>query len=174
MPKTKQQKEQVINQLKDQLAQAKSVVFADFQGLKMNEIEELRSKCIEQEIVYTVVKKTLLRLALDAAGLKGIEPKEIEGSLATVVGYEDEVAVAKVLAEFAKEHQALEIKGGILEGKLVLAEEIIKLSKIPSKLELYARLVGCINAPVSGFVNVLAGNLRKFVYVLNAVKESKS
>jgi len=140
----------------------------------MPEIEELRGKCIEEGVGYSVAKKTLLNIALEKAGIKDIDTKSIEGSLATVFGMEDEVAPAKILAEFAKDHEALEIKGGILEGKLAPAEEIIKLSKLPSKAELYAKVVGSINAPVSGFVNVLAGNLRGLVYALNAIKESKS
>ncbi|MBU0649128.1 50S ribosomal protein L10 [Patescibacteria group bacterium] len=174
MPKTKEQKKKVVDQLKEKFGKAKSVVFADFQGLKVSEIEELRNKCHEQDIDYTVAKKTLLRLALKEAELKDIEPKEILGSLATVFGAEDEVAPAKLLAEFAKTHQALEIKAGILEGKLVGADVIIALSKVPSKPELYAKLVGTINAPISGFVNILAGNLRSLVYALNAIKQSKS
>ena len=174
MALTRKQKEQIVKDLIDNLSQTKSVVFADFQGLKMPEIEELRGKCIEEGIGYSVAKKTLLNIALEKAGIKDIDTKSIEGSLATVFGVEDEVAPAKILAEFAKDHEALEIKGGILEGKLVPVEEVIKLSKLPSKPELYAKIVGSINAPVSGFVNVLAGNLRGLVYALNAIKESKS
>jgi len=174
MAKTKDQKKKVVEQLKQELSKAKSVVFADFQGLKVPEIEELRNKCQEQGIDYTVAKKTLLRLALKEADYKDVEPREILGSLATVFGTEDEVAPAKVLAEFAKTHDALEIKAGILEGKLVGADVIMALSKVPSKPELYAKLVGTINAPISGFVNVLAGNLRSLVCVLNAIKQSKS
>jgi len=170
---TKQHKEQIVTKLVENLGKTKSVVFADFQGLKMPEIEELRSKCLEEGIGYTVAKKTLLNLALEKAGIKDVDTKVIEGSLATVFGYDDEVAPAKVLADFAKTHNALEIKSGIFENKLVSREEVIKLSKLPSKAELYAKVVGSINAPVSGFVNVLAGNVRSLVYVLNAIKETK-
>jgi large subunit ribosomal protein L10 len=171
---TKQHKEQIIEKLVEGFSKTKSVVFADFQGLKMPEIEELRAKCLEEGIGYTVAKKTLLNIALEKAGIENANTKAIEGSLATVFGYEDEVAPAKTLAVFAKTHNALEIKGGILEGKMVPLEEVIKLSKLLSKAELYAKVVGSINAPISGFVNVLAGNMRGLVYALNAIKESKS
>jgi len=174
MALSRKQKEQIVKDLTETLSRTKSVVFADFQGLKMPEIEELRSKCIEEGIGYTVAKKTLLNLALEKAGIKDIDTKSIEGSIATVFGLEDEVAPAKILAQFAKSHEALEIKGGILEGALVPIEEVVKLSKLPSKAELYAKVVGSINAPVSGFVNVLAGNIRGLVYALNAIKETKS
>jgi large subunit ribosomal protein L10 len=170
---TKQHKEQIVAKLVEDLGKTKSVVFADFQGLKMPEIEELRNKCLKEGIGYTVAKKTLLNLALEKAGIKDVDTKAIEGSLATVFGYDDEVAPAKVLADFAKTHDALEIKSGIFENKLVSQEEVIKLSKLPSKAELYAKVVGSINAPISGFVNVLAGNMRNLVYVLNAIKETK-
>jgi large subunit ribosomal protein L10 len=170
---TREHKERIVKDLVDNLGKTKSVVFADFQGLKMPEIEELRAKCLEQGIGYTVAKKTLLNIALEKAGVKDVDTKAIEGSLATIFGFEDEVAPAKTLAEFAKAHEALEIKGGILEGKVVPLEQVIKLSKLPSKAELYAKIVGSINAPVSGFVNVLAGNMRNLVYALNAIKESK-
>jgi len=171
---SRKHKEQIVTKLVDELAKTKSVVFADFQELKMPEIEELRGKCIDENIGYTVAKKTLLNIALEKAGIKDVDAKTIEGSIATVMGFEDEVAPAKILADFAKAHNALEIKAGILEGKFVPAEEMIKLSKLPSKAELYAKVVGSINAPISGFVNVLAGNIRGLVYALNAIKESKS
>lgn len=174
MALSRKQKEQIIKDLTDSLSRTKSVIFADFQGLKMPEIEELRGKCIEENIGYTVAKKTLLNIALENAGIKNVDAKSIEGSIATLFGLEDEVAPAKILAEFAKNHNALEIKGGILEGALVPLEEVIKLSKLPSKAELYAKVVGSINAPISGFVNVLAGNIRGLVYALNAIKETKS
>lgn len=170
---TKKHKEQIVAKLVEDLGKTKSVVFADFQGLKMPEIEELRSKCLEEGIGYTVAKKTLLNLALEKAGIKDVDTKAIEGSLATVFGYDDEVAPAKILADFAKAHGALEIKSGIFENRLVSREEVIKLSKLPSKAELYAKVVGSINAPISGLVNVLAGNVRSLVYVLNAIKEVK-
>jgi large subunit ribosomal protein L10 len=174
MPKTREQKQQIVKELKEKFADAKSIIFADFQGLKMHEIEELRNKCHEQNVYYKVIKKTLLRLAFKEAGFSGIEPKGVLGSLATVISFEDEVLPAKILADFAKEHSALEIKAGVLEGKLVPAEKIIRLSKLPSRAELYAKLAGGLNAPISGFVNVLAGNLRNFVYALNAIKQAKS
>ncbi|MDD4995354.1 MAG: 50S ribosomal protein L10 [Patescibacteria group bacterium] len=174
MPKTRVQKENTVSDLVDKFSRTKSVVFADFQGLKMPEIDELRNQCLKQGISYSVAKKTLVRIALEKAGVKEIDPKSIEGSLATVFGFEDEVAPAKLLATFSRAHEALKIKAGILEGRLIPFEEVMKLSKIPSRLELYAMLVRTMNGPVSGFANVLAGNLRKFMYALNAIKESKS
>jgi len=92
----------------------------------------------------------------------------------TTVGYNDEVAAAKLIADFAKGREGIEVVGGLLEGSFVDASAINQLSSLPSREELLAKLVGSINMPVSGFVNVLAGNLRGLVYALNAIKESKA
>jgi len=173
MPKTKQQKEQAIENLVADLKNAKSVVFANFQGLKVVESEELRKLCREQNIQYIATKKTLLKRALADAGYD-VDTKAFEGGIATIFGIEDEVAPAQIVANFAKDHEASAVFGGILEGSFIDAAKVTELSKLPSKQQLLAQLVGTLNAPVSGFVNVLAGNLRGLVNVLNAVKEAKA
>ncbi|MCK5211337.1 50S ribosomal protein L10 [Candidatus Parcubacteria bacterium] len=174
MAKTKAQKVVIFNDLKEKLDQSKSVVFTSFNSLTVSDNNELRQKLREQDSEYLVVKKTLLRLALDKIGLKDVDIKQFKGKIAAVFGYVDEVAPARAVADFQKEHKGtLDFVGGILENKLISAEEVEKLSQLPSKNELYAKLVGSINAPVSGFVNVLAGNLRGLVNVLKAVQESK-
>ncbi|MCK5061521.1 50S ribosomal protein L10 [Candidatus Parcubacteria bacterium] len=174
MAKTKAQKVVIFNDLKEKLDQSKSVVFVSFDSLTVSDNNDLRQKLREQDSEYLVVKKTLLRLTLDKIGFKDIDVKQFKGKIAAVFGYEDEVAPAKVIADFQKEHEeTFEFAGGILENNLISAEEVKKLSGLPGKNELYAKLVGSINAPVSGFVNVLAGNLRGLVNVLKAVQESK-
>lgn len=173
MPKTKQQKETTIRTLAELLKQAKAVVFANFQGLKVKESEELRNQCREQNITCVAVKKTLLKKALQEIGFD-VDVKKFSGGVASAFGLEDEVVPAQVFANFAKTHEAVKFFGGILEGKFIEASKVIELSKLPSKSELYAKLVGSLNAPVSGLVNVLAGNLRGLVGVLNSIKESKS
>ena len=174
MAKTKAQKVVIFNDLKEKLDQSKSVVFTSFNSLTVSDNNELREKLREQDSEYLVVKKTLLRLALDKIGFKDIDVKQFKGKIAAVFGYVDEVAPARAIADFQKEHkETLDFVGGILENKLISAEEVERLSQLPSKNELYAKLVGSINAPVSGFVNVLAGNLRGLVNVLKAVQDSK-
>lgn len=173
MPKTKQQKEEAIKILTDNIKNAKSVVFANFQGLKVSESEELRQKCREQNIGIMASKKTLVKKALADAGLD-VDTKSFEGGVSALFGLEDEVAPAQVVSNFAKDHDVVSFFGGVLEGNFIDAAKVTELSKLPSKQELYAKLVGSINAPVSGFVNVLAGNLRGLVNVLNAVKDAKA
>lgn len=158
----------------EKLKRSKGTVFANFDGLKVKEIEELRRKCRQQGIDYLVAKKTLMRLAFKEIGLSDVDPTTLEKGVTTVFGYNDEVAPAKIIGEFAKTHEFLKPVGGILENKFIDSAKVIELSRLPSKLELLAKVVGSIQAPVSGFVNVLSGNLRNLVYVLNALKNSKS
>lgn len=173
MAKTKEQKQAAAQALAQNLKESKAAVFANFQGLTVQETEELRAKCRENNIVLTASKKTLLKRALSDIGLD-VDTKAFEGGVAAAFGTDDEVAPAQVVAKFAKDHEVVTLFGGILEGQFIDAAKVTELSKLPSKEELYAKLVGSLNAPVSGFVNVLAGNLRGLVGVLNAIKEQKA
>ncbi len=173
MAKTRQTKEQAVQELVESLKNAKSAVFANFQGLKVSESEELRGICREQGVTYVASKKTLLKHALAELGMD-IDTKAFEGGPAVVLGVEDEVAPAQIIAKFAKDHEVVSVFGGTLEGNYIDTEKVNDLSKLPSKDELLAKMVGSLNAPVSGFVNVLAGNLRGLVNVLNAVKDAKA
>ncbi|MBU4422055.1 50S ribosomal protein L10 [Candidatus Parcubacteria bacterium] len=166
MPKTKEQKKHQIDKLIKKLQDNKSVVFANYNGLKVKETEALRAKCRENALDCGMAKKNLLRLALKNLGIENIE---LEGEVIALFG-NDEVAPAKTAAEFAKKHEALKIIAGVVDGKFATQKEIVALAKLPSREELLAKMVGSINAPISGFVNVLAGNIRNLVYVLNAIK----
>lgn len=166
MPKTKEQKKQEVEKLAQKLQDNKSVVFANYNGLKVKDTEALRAKCRENELDCGMAKKNLLKLALKNLG---IENPELEGEVFALFG-NDEVLPAKTAAEFAKKHEALKIVAGVVDGKFAGREEMLALAKLPSREELLAKMVGSINAPVSGFANVLAGNLRNLVYVLNAIK----
>ncbi len=174
MPKTKLQKQEILRDLEEKIKKAKSIVFTEFNALGVKDNEELRRKLRESGSEYLVTKKTLLKLALEKADIKDLNPREFEGKIATVFGYEDEVAPAKNLAEFQKDHEDnINLIGGILENKFIDEAKVKALAKMPSKDELYAKIVGSLNAPISGFVNVLAGNMRSLLNVLNAIKEAK-
>ena len=173
MPKTRGQKEQAMHALTDAVKQSKSVVFANFQGLKVSESEELRRLCRKEGIEYLAAKKTLVAKALKDAGIEG-NPKSFVGAVSVVFGTLDEVAPAQILANFAKNHEVVKLFGGILEGAFIDGAKVAELSKLPSKQQLLQRLVGTLNAPISGFVTVLAGNLRGLVTVLDAIKTQKA
>jgi len=174
MPKTKQQKEQEVEQLNQSLKNAKSVVFTTFDGLNVFDSQELRNSLRNEKISYQVSKKTLLKKALADSKLEGIDINELKGNVGVAIGLEDEVAPAKLIAKFAKKHEQLQIGGGILEKQFITAAKVKELSSLPSKLELIAKTIGTIKAPISGFVNVMAGNLRGLMNVLGAIKESKN
>lgn len=173
MAVTKEKKQNIVKDLKEKLSKAKSVVFTKYHGVSANDINDLRAKFKDSGSEYVVAKKTLMDLAFDKSMIKGVKAKELEGEVAAIFGYEDEVMPAKILDEFAREHKTMEIIGGVLENKFIEAERIKALAKLPSKAELYAKIVGSIKAPVSGLVNVLGGNLRSLVCVLKAVEDSK-
>lgn len=173
MAKSRVQKEQTIENFASEFKTAKSVVFANFQGLKVKESEELRKLCQAEQVVYMASKKTLIQKALESAGVKG-NVRDFEGSVSVAFGQGDEIAPARVLAEYAKKHEAVKIYGGLLEGNFIDGAKVNALAKLPTKHQLLGQLVGTLNAPVSGFVNVLAGNLRGLVTVLGAIEKQKA
>ncbi|MEA3463929.1 MAG: 50S ribosomal protein L10 [Patescibacteria group bacterium] len=174
MAKTKEQKKQIIKDLVDKISKAKSIIFVRFAGLAVKDNEELRNMLRSEQSEYYVAKKTLMDLAFKEAGVKEIKAKEFEGQIAAVFGYEDEVAPAKIIDKFSKGlEDKIKFIQGILDNKFIKASEVAELAKLPNKQELYAKIVGSINAPVSGFVGVLAGNLRNLVYVLKAIENKK-
>ncbi len=174
MPKTKQEKAQTLKILEEKIGKAKSVVFANFNGLTVKDNEQLRRELKSEGSEYLVAKKTLLELAFKKAKFESLNLRKLSGQLAAVFGFGDEIAPAKIVAKFKKSSDGkIDFSGGILEGKFIAASQVAELATLPSRDELLARLVGAINAPVSGFVNVLAGNLRGLVNVLKAVGEKK-
>lgn len=172
MPKTREQKQQIVEELADKLKRMTSAVFTSIAGYTMADADKLRAQGRKEGVELMVAKKTLLARALEKAGLN-LSVDAFPGSILTTIGFKDEVAPAKMMAAYAKERETVKIAGGILEGKLVDAAAIKTLAKLPGKLELYAKLVGTLNAPISGFVNVLSGNLRGLVVALSAIKEAK-
>ncbi|MFH1142813.1 MAG: 50S ribosomal protein L10 [Candidatus Uhrbacteria bacterium] len=173
MPKTKEQKEQIVADLTDKLQKSKSAVFTQISGYTMEDANELQQTAKENDLEVIIAKKTLLEIAVKNAGIQGLNPSELEGSILTTFGYSDEIAPARIMAKFAKGRVGLQMLAGVLEGKGVDATMVKSLSVLPSRDELLAKLVGSINAPVSGFVGVLNANLRNLVGVINAIKESK-
>ncbi len=173
MPKTRQEKEQIVAELVEKLGTMKSAVFTSISGYTMEDANALREKGKKAGVDVLIAKKTLLLRALEEKGF-GAKKDDLQGSILTTIGFDDEVSAAKLVAELAKEREGIELVGGILEGEFVGSEAIKQLATLPSREELLAKLVGSINAPVSGFVNVLSGSLRNLVYVLNAVKEAKA
>ena len=172
MPKKRIKKEAEVKRLADKFQQSKSVVLTTFDGLTVAESEQLRRKLQAENVSLQVSKKTLLKKALNPSGSKDLDLDGLKGNVAVAFG-QDEVAPAKVLAIFAKTHDKLKLNFGFLEGVVITADKVKELATLPSKLELISKVVGTINAPLSGLVNVLAGNLRGLLNALNAIKDNK-
>ena len=174
MAKTREQKKEILQKLEEKIKKSSSVVFANFEALGVKDSEELRNELKDNQAEYLVVKKTLLNLALKNNNIEGFDTKVITGKASVVLGYEDEVMPVKIVDKFKETHEGkINFFGGVLEKKIISVEKVSDLAKLPSKEVLYAKIVGSINAPISGFVNALAGNLRNFVFVLKAIEEQK-
>jgi len=169
----KQKKQEIVKEFADKFTRAKSVFFTKYFGVKANDINDLRRRFKTVGGEYAVAKKTLIDRALAESKTAEVKTRELKGEIAAVFSYEDDVAPAKILDEFAKTHAGMQVLGGILENKFLSAEQARVLAKLPSKVELYAKVVGSLQAPISGIVNALAGNLRNLVYVLKAIENKK-
>lgn len=161
-----------VAELKDLLSSSKGAVLVDYCGLTVAEDTELRSKMREAGVKYMVAKNNFIRIAAKEAGIEGLDAY-LEHNTAVAFSAEDPVAPAKILNDFSKDHKALEIKAGILDGKVIALDEVKALAELPSREELLAKLVGSMQAPISGLVNVLQGTIRNFVYTLEAVRQKK-
>jgi large subunit ribosomal protein L10 len=170
---TKEKKKVVLQDLTDRFGKAKSMVFIGFQGLSVKDNLALRRKLRAEGIEYTVAKKTLIKKGMESIKVEGTENFAPEGPVAVAVGYEDEVAPARIAKEFSKTNDKVKIMGGVMNMAFIDAESMKQIASLPGKDQLRAQLLATMNAPVSGFVNVLAGNIRGLMNVLNAVAEEK-
>jgi large subunit ribosomal protein L10 len=162
-------KERVVSQLAERLRSTETLMVADYRGLTMPQIEELRTRLLEAGARFTVVKNTLTRRAAEEAGTKEVL-ELIDGptAIAFLESDGDPVAVAKVLSETARAHNVLVIRGGLLEGSLVGDDAIKQLATLPPADVLRAQLVGAVAAPLATMVGLFAAPLRDVVGVLDA------
>jgi large subunit ribosomal protein L10 len=163
------EKERVVGELAGRLREAQTLMVADYRGLTMTEIDELRSRLLEAGARFTVVKNTLTRLAAEEAGTKDVL-ELIEGptAIAFLEADGDPVAVAKVLNETARARDVLVIRGGILDGALVGDADIKRLATLPPAEVLQAQLVGAVAGPLTTVVGLFAAPLRDLVGVIDA------
>ena len=155
MNKNRELKEAKVAEIKEKLEKAKAVVLSKYQGLTVEEDTALRKNLREAGVEYKVYKNTLVTLAAKELGLEGIV-EYLEGPVAIVFGYEDVTVAARVLNDFAKTHNKLELKAGVVEGEIYDAAKINQLATIPSKEVLIAKLLGSIKSPISSFARVLS------------------
>lgn len=174
MQQTKQQKEALVKEVTEKVKDSKALVFANYKGVTVKDLTTIRKELAKSGSTWQVLKKTLLNIALKDAGVE-LNARELSGQIGVAFS-KDEVAAAKVLSDFQKNNKEvpLAIEGGSLGKKALSIQEIKALAKLPSQDELRAKLVGTLQAPISGFVRVLGGNLRGLVQVLKAIEEKKA
>lgn len=172
MALSKEKKQNIIEELKEKIAKQKAIVFFDLTGLKVKDLSDLRKKMKADNNEIKVAKKTLMGIVLKEEKLP-VDPKEMPGEVALAIGYQDEISPAKTLWQFSQQNpdSPLKILGGIFEKDFISGDRVIELGQLPSKQELLGRLAGSLASPISGFMNVLQGNLRNLVYILSAIKK---
>ena len=173
MAVSRQDKEASLASLTETLKSAKGVVFTEYRGMTVKQLEAVRKNLRKENVKYQVVKVTLLRKALAALG---INPDNLKynGPLALAVSNEEETAPARILKGMLKENPMLVLDGGIFNNELVGTDVITKLASLPTKQQLLGQLLSVLQGPARGLVTVLSGNTRNLLNVLNAIKEKKS
>ncbi len=166
------QKQAQVDEIKEKIEAAKSIVLMNYHGLNVGEVTELRDKFRAEEVDYKVYKNTLMRRAFTELGYEGLD-EVLKGPSSIAFSMADAVPAAKIASEFAKDHEALEIKSGVLDGKVISTDMIESLAKLPSREVLIAQVLGGLNAPIQGLANVLNGTIRGLAVVLNAIAEKK-
>lgn len=172
MAKTRAQKKEQIEKLSDRLSRAKGVAFVTFSAVKVGQIDELRKSLRQSNTSLQVSKKNLLRVAAKENNLE-LPVDTFVGEVAALFSMDDEVGAAKQAAAAGKKLEQWKVVGGVLEGKYIDAAQTMVLAKLPGKPELLAQTLRVFQGPVSGFVNVLAANLRGLVQVLQAAADAK-
>lgn len=162
-----------VQAITDRFQSAQSLVMADFTGLTVQQMTDFRAKCREQNIDCRVVKNRLAMIAADNADLEFLKD-HMTGPTALIFGPESQVAPAKIVIDFAKENEALKVKGGVVDGEYLDADRVMALSKIPGMDELIAKMMGSINSPASGLVGTVNGVIGALARAIDAVAKQKA
>ncbi len=165
-------KKEITADIHERFSKSKIVIVTDYKGLDVMTMNDLRRKLRDVGVEYKVVKNTLLIRASDDTDAALIRD-HFKGPSAIALAFDDPVSPAKVLTEFAKAHEKLEIKAGVMNGKVLELEAIKALSKLPSREVLLAQVLSTMNAVPTSFVRALSDLPRKLLNVLNAIKEQK-
>lgn len=174
MALTRDKKAEIVDEISKLLSESKLTVFATYQGTSVKSLQELRRSSRDSGTVIVVVKNRLFRKALESNDkYKNVDLGVLKGQLMYAFNPSDEVAPAQNLASFAKSEPQIQFIGALSDDGLLLnADDVKALANLPSKNQLRAQLVGTIAAPISGFVNVMAGNVRGLLNVLNSRADS--
>jgi large subunit ribosomal protein L10 len=165
----KQDKERIVAELTERLRSSETLIVADYRGLTVKEVDELRTKLLEQGAVFTVVKNSLTRRAAEAAGADALLAL-LDGpsAIAFLEAGGDPVAVAKALADSARTTKILAVRGGVMQGRTITAAEVEELAKLPPLDVLRGQVLGAVTAPLTAIVGLFTAPLRELHGLLEA------
>lgn len=172
MPRPRSDKVSQVEDLEKRLRSSSVIILTNYRGLTVGEISTLRGRLREAALEYRVAKNTLLSLAAERAGISGLIPF-LSGPTAVVFGRDDPGLPARLLQDFIRQYRKLEIKGGVVAGEPLDARAVQALAALPSRVELLARVVGAIQAPLRGLVTVLSAPSRGLVTALDALRSQR-
>lgn len=167
-----EKKQQVVKEIEQKIQDATLVVFTDYRGITVSEMNELRNMLRMPGVEFKVLKNTMLEFALKNTGNAELADN-IEGPNAVLFSNEDPVAPAKAIYDFIKKHKKLEVKMGMVEGKVINADQVKALADLPSREALVAQVLGTMQAPITSFVTVLDANITGLVRALDQVRSQK-
>ena len=165
-------KEQIVSSVTERYKQAAAVFLTEYRGLKVSEITQVRRELNKVDASLQVIKNRLTKRALSGEDLPELE-ELLKGPTALAFAGSDPVGTAKVLTKYAEEFEALKIRAGVMRGELIGPKQIEALSKLPSREEMYAKLLATLMAPITNVVRALNGVPTKVVRVLGAIKDTK-
>jgi len=169
----KQTKVKVVAEVAGLAEQAKAVVLTSFKGLTVEAETKLRRDVRQVQGTYRVVRNTLARRAMTDDQWAELR-KDFQGNTALVFTNDDVVGLMKTLVDFAKENEALSIRGGVFEGKPLTKNDVVALANMPPREVLIARLLGVMQSPLTGLMNVLTGSVRNLAQVVKAIADKKA
>ncbi len=168
------EKEQIISAMKERIVRANSLFFADFTGITVEQINELRREFRKSDIDYEVVKNTLARKALEEVGGYDSVLDKLESPTAIAFAYGDPVAPAKIIKKFREKHSKMSVKVCVIEKQVFDGKDLDKLAKLPSRNELIAGILGSIQAPMAGIAGAVGAVMRDLVFVIDAIEKKKA
>ncbi len=161
-----------IQALVHEIGQARSVLLADFTGLDVATLSELRRRCRAENITFRVAKNTLTRRALDQVGMGALDPL-LEGPTGIAIARGEELAAARVLIAFAREKEFLKVKGGLIDGRVYSVGELKILATLPARNELLGQLLAVFEAPITGVIGGLSRLASDLMSILDQLAERK-
>ncbi len=170
---TKAFKEDKVALIKEKIDKAQVAIVTEYKGMTVEEITKLRRALQKDGGDYMVTKNTLAKIAIKGTPYEVLAEK-LQGPIAIAFGFEDQVAPAKALSQFIKETKKGEIIAAAMDGRLMSADEAKALATLPSKEEIYAKMLGCINSPASGIANSVNAVMSSLVRAIAAVRDQKA